>query len=444
MRESRFLNSDYYSKEGSEEMKKISEMTKAECEQLLAENCRAYDEWKAKNLKLDMSRGKPGADQLALSEEMLSCVDAGHCIDNTGMDSRNYGGIDGLPEAKKLFEELFNKPADNIILGGNSSLNMMYDTIARAYTHGMCEGCTPWCKEEGLKFLCPSPGYDRHFAITEYFGIELITVPMKEDGPDLDMVEELVKDEKVKGIWCVPKYSNPDGISYSDEVVRRFARLKPAAKDFRIMWDNAYAVHHLYDEDQDEILDILVECEKAGNPDLPLIFASTSKITFPGSGVAMLAASKKNLDFIKKQMAYQTIGPDKINQLRHVRFFGTVDGIKRHMSKQAAILRPKFEAVLELLDKELAPLGIAEYTRPKGGYFISVNLPKGCAKRTVALAKEAGVVLTGAGATFPYGKDPEDRNIRLAPSFPPVAELTMAMELFCVCAKIAALEAAVK
>ena len=353
-----------------------------------------------------------------------------------GTDCRNYGSLDGLQEAKELLADMMECHADNVIVYGNSSLNVMYDTVARSMTHGVM-GNTPWCKLDQVKFLCPVPGYDRHFAITEFFGIDMINVPMTEEGPDMDIVEKLVaEDESIKGIWCVPKYSNPQGISYSDETVRRFAHLKPAAKDFRLYWDNAYCIHHLYDEPQDNILEILDECEKAGNPDLAYKFVSTSKVTFPGSGVAAIAASKANLEDIKKQMRIQTIGHDKLNQLRHVRFFKNIDGMKAHMMKHAALLRPKFEVVVTTLDRELSGLGIGKWINPRGGYFVSFESMNGCAKEIVAKAKEAGVVLTEAGATFPYKKDPNDSNIRLAPSFPTVDELQQAMDLFVICVKL--------
>ena len=359
----------------------------------------------------------------------------------SGIDCRNYGGLDGLQELKTLFGGILGMPDDQIIVGGNSSLNMMFDTIAQAMTHGM--GGEPWCKQGEIEFLCPVPGYDRHFAITEYFGIKLIPVPMTEEGPDMDVVETLVKDEKVKGIWCVPKYSNPEGITYSDRVVKRMAALKPAAGDFRIFWDNAYAVHELY-EDGDRLLNIYNECVKAGNPDLPLIFTSTSKITFPGAGVAAQAASPNNVAMLKGRMKFQTIGPDKLNQLRHARLLHNLNDVKEHMKRHAAILRPKFEAVLSELEKQLKGTGIARWTNPKGGYFISLYVMNGCAKRVEELCANAGMILTPAGATYPYGKDPDDSNIRIAPSFPSVDEIATASIVLCVAVRYAVLEKLLK
>ena len=357
-----------------------------------------------------------------------------------GLDCRNYGVLDGIPEAKKLMADMMEVAPEQVIVYGNSSLNIMYDTVSRSVTHGVL-GSTPWCKLDQVKFLCPVPGYDRHFAITEHFGIEMINVPMSPEGPDMDLVEKLVaEDASVKGIWCVPKYSNPQGYSYSDETIRRFANLKPAAEDFRIYWDNAYCIHHLYDDNQVEQPEILAECAKAGNPDMVYKFSSTSKVTFPGSGIAALAASEANLSEIRKQMTIQTIGHDKLNQLRHVRFFGDIEGMKKHMSKQAAILRPKFEAVTDILEKELGGLGIGEWTKPLGGYFISFDALPGCAKAIVAKCKEAGVVMTGAGATFPYGKDPKDSNIRIAPSFPTPEEMAQAADLFALCVKLVSVD----
>ena len=417
-----------------------AEMSK---EQLLTEKGvleQQYAEYKAKGLKLDMSRGKPAPEQLDLSIDMLlHCLDGDYKASN-GIDCRNYGILDGIPEAKKLFEEMLDIGDDEIIVGGNSSLQLMYDTIIRALHFGVYGGDKPWGKCEKVKFLCPVPGYDRHFAICESLGIEMIPVQYKEDGPDMDEVERLVSsDEEIKGIWCVPMYSNPTGITYSDEVVRRFAALKPAAKDFRIFWDNAYCVHHLSD-DHDTLLNIIEECKKAGNPDMVFQFTSTSKISFPGGGLAVIVASKNNIDFIKNQMTVQTIGFDKLNQLRHCKFFKNYDGIKAHMKKHAAIIQPKFSVVLYVLNKEIAPLGIGKWVSPKGGYFVSFDAMEGCAKRIVSLAAEAGVVMTGAGATYPYGKDPKDSNIRIAPTFPSVDELRQAMEIFCVCVKLASVE----
>ncbi len=412
-------------------------MTKEELAALLSQLEAEYRIFKAKELTLNMARGKPSVDQLDLSMGMMDILSSDSdltCEDGT--DCRNYGVLDGLPEAKQLLGDMMEVPSDNIIIYGNSSLNVMYDTVSRSMTHGVL-GSTPWCKLDKVKFLCPVPGYDRHFAITQYFGIEMISVPMTKDGPDMDMVEKLVsEDDLIKGIWCVPKYSNPQGYSYSDETVRRFAHLKPKAKDFRIYWDNAYTIHHLYDDDQDYLLEILDECRKAGNPDLVYKFASTSKISFPGSGIAAIAASHNNLDDIRRQLGIQTIGHDKVNQLRHVRFFKNIEGMNEHMRAHADILRPKFEKVLEILENELGGLGVGEWTKPKGGYFISFDSLPGCAKAIVARAKKAGVIMTGAGATYPYGIDPQDRNIRIAPSYPSLSDLEIATKLFALCVKI--------
>ena len=397
-----------------------------------------YEHMRSMHLSLDMSRGKPGFDNMDLSEKMFDLVGNDTGFKNiSGIDCRNYGGLDGLAELKNLFGEILGLNPDQIIVGGNSSLNMMFDTIAQAMTHGM--GGEPWMKQGKLKFLCPVPGYDRHFAITEYFGFELIPVGMNDEGPNMDEVDELIKDPSVKGIWCVPKYSNPEGITYSDNVVRRMAHMKPAAGDFRIFWDNAYAIHCFSDRD-DQLLNIYEECKKNGNENLVIQFTSTSKITFPGAGVAAQAAGPEDVARIKRRMGFQTIGPDKLNQLRHARIFTSVDALRQHMKKHAAILRPKFQIVLDRLEKELGGLGIAEWTNPKGGYFISLDLPDGCAKRTHALCKQAGLVLTGAGATFPYGNDPRDRNLRIAPSYPGNEELELAAELLCICVKYAVLE----
>ena len=400
-----------------------------------------YKEYQGMELNLDMSRGKPCTEQLDLSMGMMDALHSGadlRCEDGT--DCRNYGVLSGIEEAKVLIGDMMENNPDNIIIYGNSSLNVMYDCVSRSFTQGVM-GNTPWAKLDKVKFLCPVPGYDRHFTIMEHFGVEMIPVPMSPEGPDMDMVEELVaSDEAIKGIWCVPKYSNPQGYSYSDETVRRFARLKPAAKDFRIYWDNAYGVHHLYDTNQDYLIEILAECKRAGNPDLVYKFASTSKITFPGSGIAALATSPNNMEDIMEQLRCQTIGHDKVNQLRHVRFFKDIHGMMEHMRKQANIIRPKFEAVLEILDENLGDLGIGEWTRPRGGYFISFDAMEGCAKAIVAKCKKAGVKMTGAGATWPYGKDPHDTNIRIAPTYPSIEDLKMAAKLFTVCVRIVSLE----
>ncbi len=399
---------------------------------------RRYEAFRSRNMSLDMSRGKPGPEQMDISSEIFDVVGNAMGFQNaTGIDCRNYGGLDGLPELKTLFAEILGVEPSQVIVGGNSSLNMMFDTIAQAMTHGFSG--KPWMLQEKIKFLCPSPGYDRHFAICEHFGIEMIPVDNTPDGPDMDQVEALVQDSAVKGIWCVPKYSNPQGITYSDDTVRRLAALKPAAEDFRIFWDNAYAIHCFSDRD-DQLLNIYEECKKNGNENLVIQFTSTSKITFPGAGVAAQAAGPEDVARIKRRMGFQTIGPDKLNQLRHARIFTSVDALRQHMKKHAAILRPKFQIVLDRLEKELGGLGIAEWTNPKGGYFISLDLPDGCAKRTHALCKQAGLVLTGAGATFPYGNDPRDRNLRIAPSYPGNEELELAAELLCICVKYAVLE----
>ena len=426
-------------------MKAYKDLSKEELLTLQKQLNKEYEEAKAKELKLDMSRGKPAASQLDMEMDFMNVLNADSIFKTeAGVDCRNYGIMDGIPEARKLIGDVLGVSADNVIVFGNASLNIMYDTVARSEIFGVM-GETPWCKLDKVKFLCPVPGYDRHFAITEQFGIEMINVPMTEDGPDMDMVEELVNtDPAVKGIWCVPKYSNPQGYTYSDETVKRFAALKPAAKDFRIYWDNAYVIHDLYEEKKDTLLDIISACEKAGNPDMVYEFCSTSKVTFPGSGIAALAASKANLDFIKKFMTIQTIGYDKVNQLRHVRYFKDAEGMKAHMMKHAAILRPKFEAVFHVLESELNGLGIGSWTEPKGGYFISFDALEGCAKKIVEKCKEAGVVLTGAGATYPYKKDPKDSNIRLAPSFPTPEELAMATDLFVLCVKIVSVEKLLK
>ena len=418
-------------------MTAYKDMTKEELTGVKEELERQFQEVKAKGLKLDMSRGKPSAEQLDLSMGMMDVLTSKSDLKCTeGVDCRNYGVLDGIGEAKQLLADMMEVPKDNIVIYGNSSLNVMYDTVARSMTHGVM-GSTPWSKLDKVKFLCPVPGYDRHFAITEFFGIEMINVPMTLEGPDMDMVEKLVsEDESIKGIWCVPKYSNPQGITYSDETVYRFANLKPAAKDFRIYWDNAYTIHHLYDDKQDYLLEILMECKKAGNPDMVYKFSSTSKITFPGSGIAAIAASEGNLVDIKRQLTIQTIGHDKLNQLRHARYFKNISGMVNHMKKQAEILRPKFDTVLETLDRELGGLEIGSWMAPRGGYFISFDAMDGCAKAIVAKAKEAGLVMTGAGATFPYGKDPHDSNIRIAPSYPTLEDLKVACEIFVLSVKL--------
>ena len=422
-------------------MKPYSKLTKEELKKLKGQLEKQFEEVKAKGIHLDMSRGKPSKAQLDLSNGLMDVLNGdSDLVSSDGVDCRNYGVLDGITEARKLLADMSEVPERNILIYGNSSLNVMFDTVSRAMTHGIM-GSTPWCKLDKVKFLCPVPGYDRHFAITEYFGIEMINVPLLPTGPDMDMVEKLVaEDPAIKGIWCVPKYSNPTGVSYSDETVRRFAHLKPAAKDFRIFWDNAYSIHHLYDDKRDVILELLNECVKAGNPDMVFKFISTSKVSFPGSGIAALAASRANIEDAKSFMKFQTIGHDKLNQLRHVKFFKNIDGLHEHMRKHAAILRPKFEMVLNTLDRELGGLGIGEWTKPHGGYFISFDSMEGCAKAIVAKAKEAGVVLTGAGATYPYGKDPKDSNIRIAPSFPTPEDLGKAAEVFVLCVKLTSVE----
>ena len=428
-------------RKGKNRMKAYQDMSRDE---LLALKRSLEEDFKteeAKGLSLNMARGKPGASQLALSMPMLDVVNSSSEMNTLlGNDTRNYGDWDGIGECRRLMADMIGVRKDNVIVCGNSSLNIMYDTVARSMIKGV-NGSTPWCKLDKVKFLCPVPGYDRHFRITELFGIEMINIPLKEDGPDMDMVEEYVNhDEAVKGIWCVPKYSNPTGISYSDEVVRRFANLKPKAEDFRIYWDNAYCIHHIYEDIQDEILNILEECEKAGNPNMVYIFASTSKVSFPGSGVSAIATSRENMEFIKKFMEVQIIGHDKINQLRHARFFKNIDGLNAHMKKHADLLRPKFEAVLNTLDAELTGTGIGSWIKPRGGYFISFNAMPGCAKEIVAKCKSLGVVLTGAGATYPYGIDPEDSNIRIAPSFPTPEEMADATKIFVLCVKLVSVD----
>lgn len=417
------------------------EMTKDELIKLREELMAAYEQKKSLGLNLSMARGKPAKEQLELSMPMLNILDENTpMVGEDGFDVRNYGVIAGIKEARKFFADLLSVKPENVLLYGNASLTLMYDTISRAYIKGIL-GSTPWSKLDKVKFLCPVPGYDRHFTICEFFGIEMINVPMSEDGPDMDMVEKLVaEDSSIKGIWCVPKYSNPSGYVYSDETVRRFATLKPAAEDFRIYWDNAYIIHHLYDDNQPEILNIVEECAKAGNPDMVYEFCSTSKVTFPGAGVSAMAASETNIKSAISMMNAQIISHDKMNQLRHVLFFPTKESLKEHMRKHADIMRPKFEAVIDMLDKELGGLGIAEWTKPVGGYFIGFDAMEGCAKKIVAMCKDAGIVMTDAGATYPYGKDPKDSNIRIAPSFPTIDELIGACEVFILCVKIASID----
>lgn len=424
-------------------MPTYAEMGKEELTTLKTALTEEYETYRAQGLSLNMARGKPGADQLDLSMPLLDILPSTDgCRAADGTDIRNYGVVDGLPEAKKLMATMLDDKPENTIVFGNSSLNIMYDTVMRCWVFGTL-GSTPWSKLDSVKFVCPVPGYDRHFGVTEAFGIEMVTVPMDENGPDMDAVEELVaNDPSFKGIWCVPKYSNPGGITYSDEVVRRLASMKCAAEDFRIFWDNAYTVHHLYDNpaEQDQLLDIAAACVEAGNPNRYFKFASTSKVTFPGAGLAAMAASAENIAEIKKRMGVQTIGHDKLNQLRHVRFLKDAEGIAAHMAKHAAILRPKFELVLKLLSENLEGTGCGSWSNPRGGYFISFDAPEGTAKRIVSLAKEAGVTTTGAGATYPYKNDPKDSNIRIAPTLPPLDELEAAMKVFVCCVKLAAVE----
>ncbi len=415
----------------------IKNLSKEQLSERLEALKNEYNSYKALGLALDMSRGKPGADQLEISNEILSPEYLGDFKASNGFETRNYGVLDGIPECKKLFAEILEVPTNNIIVFGNASLTIMYDYIAQCMLFGA--GAEPWSKQEGIKFLCPVPGYDRHFSILDHFGIEMINIPSSENGPDMDMIDELIKDEKVKGIICVPMYSNPSGITYSAETVERFAALKPAAKDFRVIWDNAYCVHHIEDT-HDSLLNIFEAAKKYGTEDYFIEVTSTSKISFPGSGVAALAASDANIVAIKSRMTVQTIGYDKLNQLRHANYFKNKAGVDAHMKKHAEILKPKFDAVLSAFEEKLSGKGIAYWTKPNGGYFISLDVYNGCAKRTVALCKEAGVTLTGAGATYPYGKDPEDKNIRIAPTFPSRDELCKAVEILCLCVEIAAIE----
>ncbi|MBR6242068.1 MAG: aminotransferase class I/II-fold pyridoxal phosphate-dependent enzyme [Ruminococcus sp.] len=417
----------------------LSDMNKEELKSWLEDVKAQYSDFRSQGLCLNMSRGNPCKEQLELSVDMLNVFNDGDFSSENGIDVRNYGMLDGIPEAKKLFSDMIGASEDEVIIFGNSSLNAMFWAVQTAFNKGILGG-KPWSELDKVKFLCPVPGYDRHFKITEFFGVEMINIPMTPTGPDMDMIEKLVADDdSIKGIWCVPQYSNPDGISYSDETVKRFAALKPAAKDFRIFWDNAYCIHHLTDKPK-LILNILDEAKKCGNENIVYMFASTSKVTFPGAGVAVMAASRENIDELKKYLGISIISYDKMNQLRHVKFFGTFENMCEHMKKHRDIIKPKFDLVCEMLEKEIAPLGIGEWTVPQGGYFISFNALEGCAKKIVKLCADAGVTLTGAGATFPYGKDPEDKNIRLAPTYPSLEDLAKAMQLFVICVKIASAE----
>ncbi len=421
-------------------MRPYGELEKEELLALKERLLLQYEEAKGKGLKLDMSRGKPAAEQLDMTMPMMDIFNRNFDMrDEQGVDVRNYGYLEGIIGARRLLGSMLGVDPEHVIVFGTASLSVMYDTVSRSVTHGVM-GSMPWCRLEKVKFLCPAPGYDRHFAITEHFGIEMITIPMKEDGPDMDLVEEYVKDPAVKGIWCVPMYTNPLGITYSEEVCRRMADLNPAAEDFRIYWDNAYCVHHLYEDKQDTLPEILSMCRANGKEDMVLIFASTSKISFAGAGISCIAASLGNLEWVKKSMTIQIISHDKINQLRHVLYFKDLDGIKEHMKKHAAIMRPKFDLVLEMLEKELGGLGIGSWTKPLGGYFISFDSMNGCAKAIVEKCREAGVTMTGAGATYPYRKDPHDSNIRIAPSYPTLEELKITGELFVLCVKLVSVE----
>ena len=416
---------------------KLTEMSRQQLGEFYSSVQEEYSAIKAQSLSLNMARGKPSRAQLDLSNELLNMH-----IDDTvdeGVEARNYGELMGLPACRRLFADLLGVRYEQLFMGGNSSLTLMYDTISKAYTHGLLHSDKPWSQLDKVKFLCPVPGYDRHFTISETFGMEMIPIPILDDGPDMDMVEELIKDESVKGMWCVPKYANPSGIVYSDAVIDRIASMKPAAKDFILMWDNAYCVHEFSGEYM-PFIDILSACEKAGNPDMPFEFASTSKVTFPGSGVACFACSEANMDYMKKLIGAQSISYDKLNQLRHVCFFKDAQGLVAHMRRHAEILKPKFDLVESVLESEIKPLGIASWSNPKGGYFVSLFVMNGCAHRVHQLCKEAGVVMTGAGATYPYKKDPNDSNLRIAPSFPPLDELEKAMRVLCVCIKLAAAE----
>ncbi|MBO4848346.1 MAG: aminotransferase class I/II-fold pyridoxal phosphate-dependent enzyme [Clostridia bacterium] len=420
-------------------MPTVFEMSREELQELYGSASARYEECKAMGLKLDMSRGKPGLEQLALSDDMLNMFIDPSETKMDGVEARNYGELMGLPACRRLFAELLGVKYEQVFVGGSASLEMMYDVIAKAYTHGLLHSPEKWAKLDRVKFLCPAPGYDRHFTICESFGMEMITIPLLENGPDMDMVEELIKDPEVKGMWCVPKYSNPDGVVFSEETVSRIANMKPAAPDFLLMWDNAYCVHE-FEGSFIPFVNILEACRLAGNPDMVFEFASTSKITFPGAGVSCFCCSEDNMAYMKKLWNAQIISYDKLNQLRHVKFFGNAAGVIAHMKRHAAVLKPKFDIVLDTLEEEIAPLGIATWHKPTGGYFVSLNTMEGCAKRVHQLCKEAGVVMTGAGATFPYKNDPKDSNLRIAPSFPPCDELAQAMQVLCLAIKIAALE----
>ena len=424
-------------------MTELRNLSQGDLSNLRSQLAAEYDAYKARNLKLDMTRGKPSSAQLDLSNELNVILAPSDHAAVDGTDVRNYGGVDGLPEMKVLFGELLSAPAANVVVGGNSSLQIMHDTVVRALLHGVPGGTGPWLSQKA-KFLCPVPGYDRHFAICQHHGIEIVNVGMNDEGPDLDAIEPLVaSDSSIKGIWCVPKYSNPTGVTYSDTVVARLAGMKAAAPDFRIFWDNAYVVHDLYDTSS-PLSNILDACKRAGNENRPLVFGSTSKISFAGAGVAAMAASAANVADAKKHLSFQTIGPDKTSQLRHVRFFKDLAGIRAHMQKHAAVIRPKFEVVESIFTKELGGLGIARWTEPRGGYFVSLDTEKGCAARVVKLADEAGVKLTSAGATFPYGKDPDDRNIRIAPTLPPLQQVELAMQVVALCVKIVSVDRLLK
>ncbi|MCI7735341.1 MAG: aminotransferase class I/II-fold pyridoxal phosphate-dependent enzyme [Dysosmobacter sp.] len=420
-------------------MTAYAQMTEQERKEEYARLQREFDALKAQGLSLNMARGKPGKAQLDLVSDIFDLMQKPEDYVSDGIDVRNYGELTGLPAAKRLFADILGCRPEQVFVGGNASLQLMYDTVSKAYTHGLLHSEKPWCKEETLKWLCPAPGYDRHFKVTESFGFELITIPMTDEGPDMDAVEEAIKDPAVKGMWNVPKYSNPDGIIYSAETIRRIASMKPAAPDFLLMWDNAYCIHE-FEGDYVEFPDILSECEKYGNADMVFEFASTSKVTLPGAGISCFACSEANMEYMKKLLTVQVISFDKVNQQRHVLYLKDKAHTLELMKRHAAIMGPKFRAVVDALDREIAPLNIASWRRPKGGYFVSLNAMPGTAKRTLALCKEAGVTMTGAGATFPYGKDPQDSNIRIAPSLPPVEELEQAIAVFCTCLKMAALE----